>query len=344
MKNTAKNIRSVVCALIAAVLVLTLTTVALADYPKAESYVADSASVLSENTVRSLRKSNENLKKDYGAVVAVCTVTSTGDETTKDYAHAIFSEWKMSEGILLLIVSDTQDYYIVPSTGLDEIISNDQLLTVRNDYLEPDFATGNIDRAVQKSTTKLTSLIERGFQSKAQNDKNSESDSEGGTTAGDVIVTILKVILYVVLIAIGIFAVLFVVALFNDDVALLLNKYVFNRKKNQRSGIPAEYYDERLYGRGQPERARREAPARESAMRERPRDAYPAEYRERPRQNPSPRPRQNPQNRMYDEYRNQRQNHADVFYNSDGTVRRPRASSDDDATQMFNIPSQGRRR
>lgn len=348
MKNTAKNIRSVVCALIAAVLVLTLTTVALADYPKAESYVADSASVLSENTVRSLRKSNENLKKDYGAVVAVCTVTSTGDETTKDYAHAIFSEWKMGEGILILIVTDAQDYYIVPSTGLDEIITEDQRILVRDDYLEPDFATGNIDRAVQKSTTKLTSLIERGFQSKAQNDKNSESDSEGGTTAGDVIVTILKVILYVVLIAIGIFAVLFVVALFNDDVALLLNKYVFNRKKNQRSGIPAEYYDERLYGErsnARPvERARREGPARERPMRERPRDAYPAEYRERPRQNPSPRPRQNPQNRMYDEYRNQRQNHADVFYNSDGTVRRPRASSDDDATQMFNIPSQGRRR
>lgn len=336
MKNTGKTIRSAICTLAAAVLVLTLAITVFADYPKAENYVADSASVLSENTVRSLQKSNETMKKDYGVVVAVCTVESTGEETTKDYAHAIFSEWKMSDGVLILIVTDAQDYYLVPSAGLEDIISNEQLLLVRNDYLEPDFATGNIDRGVQKSTTKLISLIERGLQSKAQSDKEASDSSEDGTTAGSVIVTILKVILYVVLIGVGIFAILFVVALFNDDVALLMNKYVFNRKK-QRTNVPPEYYDERLYG----ERARRQEPKRQ--MRERPRDAYLAEYRNPQRRPQSSRPRPNPQNRMYDEYRNQRQNHADVFYNSDGTVRRQSAPADD-ATQMFNIPSQGRRR
>ena len=345
MKNTARRIKNVLCALVAAVLVLTMATAALADYPKAENYVADSANVLSENTVRSLRKSNENLKKDYGVIVAVCTVASTGEESTKDFARAVFSEWKMGEGVLILIVSDTQDYYFVQSKGIQDIITNDQLHLVRNDYLEPDFATGNIDRGVQKSATKLTSIIERGLQKKAQED-TANSGGEEGTTAGRVIVTILKVLLWIVLIGVGLFALLFVTALFNDDVAAIMNKYVFNRKKKQRYNLPAEYYDERLYGRNSPERARRPAPERipERVPERRPREAYPAEHRDRPRQAPAQRPRQNPQNRMYEEYRNQRQNHADVFYNSDGTVRRPRNGADADATQMFNIPTQDRRR
>jgi len=356
MKNTL-NIKRILSVIMTFVLLLSLAVSVFADYPKAENYVADSASVLSENTVRSLRKINENMKKDYGVVVAVCTVKSTGDATTKEYARSVFSEWKMGDGVLLLIVSDSQDYYFVQSTGLQEIITNEQLQLVRNDYLEPDFATGNIDRGVQKSATKLSSLIERGIEKKTADEaKNPDGDGEG-TVAGTIIVTILKVILWIVIIGFVLFAALFVLGIFYDPVADFTGKYIFgplfNRKKKQRYPIPGDYYDERLYGRNSPERPRRPAPERipERLPERRPREARPAEYRERPRQNPAPRPRQNPQNRMYDEYNNQRQNHADVFYNSDGTVRRSRNAENrpprqaaNDATQMFNIPTQNRRR
>ena len=176
------NIKRIFCTLIVAVLVLSLALPIFASYPKHESYIADSASVLAENTVRALRKSNETLKNDYGVVVAVCTVKTTENTPIAEYARAVFTEWKMGEGVLLLIVSEDQDYYIVQSTGLRDIITNDQLRLVRNDYLEPDFATGNIDRGVQKSATKLTSIIERGLQKKAQEDKENSKDEEGTAT------------------------------------------------------------------------------------------------------------------------------------------------------------------
>ncbi len=343
-----KNIKRLLCTVIVAVLMFSLSIPALADYPKAESYIADSASVLAENTVRALRKSNETMKNDYGVVVAVCTVKTTDGTPIADYARAVFTEWKMGEGVLLLIVSEDQDYYIVQSTGLRDIITNEQLRLVRNDYLEPDFATGNIDRGVQKSATKLTSIIERALQKKAQEEKEQNKDGEG-TTAGKIIVTILIVFLCVSLGGIALFAILFVVALFNDPVADFMSKYIFNRKKKQRYQLPVDYYDERLYGQRQPERSRRPDPARQPQRRAPQR--YPEEYRERPRQNPAPAARQNPQNRMRDEYNNQRQNHADVYYNADGTVRRaPGAQNPQrqrpayDETRTFSIPEQNRRR
>ena len=343
----SNKIKTVLCAVITAVLVFSLAIPALADYPKAENYVADDAGVLAENTVRALKKSNETMKNDYGVVVAVCTVKSTGDTPIGEYARAVFTEWKMGEGVLLLIVSEDQDYYIVQSTGLRDIITNEQLILVRNDYLEPDFATGNIDRGVQKSATKLTSIIERGLQKKAQDDAENPDANAEGTALGDIIVIALEVFLYISLGIVAIGALLFVLGIFFDPVADFTSRYIFgplfNRKKKQRY-VPEDYYDERLYGKRPVERARQ--PQRRAPER------YPAEYRERPRQAPAPRPRQNPQNRMRDEYSNQRQNRADVYYNADGTVRRannnpanrPSRQTADDATRTFTIPEQYRRR
>ncbi len=347
MNNRTVKIR--ISALIFALLFAVLTLAVAADYPKPENYVADSASVLAESTVRSIRKSNETLLKDYGAVVAICTVKNTGDTPIAEYARAIFAEWKMTDGVLLLISVEANDYYFIQSAGLEGIITNEQLQIVRNDYLEPDFGTGNIERGVNKTATKLTTLIQSGIQKRAEEEKNAAAENDGGTAAGRVIVTILKVILWVVLIAVALFAVLFVTALFNDDVAELMRKYIFAREKKNTYRVPDTHYDERLYGGREPERVRRERPAELRAPRQtssRPRDQYPAERRERPRQNYV----DTSTRRMYDEYSNQRQNHADVFYNSDGTVRRPRGNApqsggyENDATRTFSVQNPGNRR
>ncbi len=339
-RNTKIRISALICALLIAVLSITVA----ADYPKAESYVADSAGVLAESTVRAIRKSNDTLLTDYGAAVAVCTVKNTGDTPISEYARALFVEWKLTNGVLLLISVEANDYYFVQSTGLEGIITNEQLQIVRNDYLEPDFDAGNIERGVNKAATKLTTLIQSGLQKKAGEEKTNADENEGGTTAGRVIVTILKVILWVVLIAVALFVILFVAALFNDDIAELLRKYIFARGKKKDYRVPAAQYDERLYGRGESDRIRRERPAEQRAPR--PRDQYPAEHRERPRQNTA----STGARRVYDEYSNQRQNRADVYYNADGTVRRPRSNApqtggyEDGETQMFSIQNRDRRR
>ena len=343
-KNIVFSVR-IIAFVIAALL---LSVGVFANYPKADNYVADEAGVLAESTVRSIAKSNETMKKDYGAVVAVCTVKTTGDTPISEYARGVFTSWKIGGGVLILIAADDMDYYIVQSVALEDIITNEQLQLVRNDYLEPDFAQGNIDRAVTKSVTKLTSIIQREIAKKAEEAKeNSENEEENSTSHA--IVTFFKVILYGALAIVVIFVALFIASIWSDTAMVILQNTVFKKKK-PRYQIPDNYYDERLYGvkttdrpRRRPDDARdyrRDDVRRDNVRRDDVRRPRPQEVMDRER------------NRMRDEYVNQRQNRADVYYNADGTVRRARGAENrtneprrvsDDATQMFSVPKNNRR-
>ena len=232
---------------------LVMTVVPAAAYPAHDGYVSDGAAVLSESTVRQIKKYNEQLKDKNGTVIGVCTVVSTGDEKIDDYAAGVFTEWKITDGVLILIVTGAQNYYVVQSSGISSQITDEDLTRLRDEYIEPDFASGNYDAAVSKATTRLSAVLEKNVTAK------SGSASEG-SGFWKFIATLFKIILILVLIAAGIFVILFVIALFNDNVAALLRKYVFSKftkKKTtpaQQRGYGYDYgydseYDERLYGR-----------------------------------------------------------------------------------------------
>jgi hypothetical protein len=122
-----------------------------------------------------------------------------------------------------------------------------------------------------------------------------------------VLVTILKVILYIALFALAAFIILFVVAMFNDDAAAILQKYVFRRGKA--NPAPA-YYDERLYGNG-----------RSSAQRQGQRPVQNGQrqgYQGNSQQRQGQRPNQNQGSQQV------RRPNPNQVYNADGTPRRPR--------------------
>lgn len=279
--------------IVAVITVCVLALPTFAAYPKADGYVADEAGVLAQSTIRQINKTNETLKKDAGLTIAVCAVKTTGDVSIADYARGLYTEWKLGEGVLILVAAEDENYYIVQSTGIENQLTNADIEAIRDGYLEDDFAAGNIDSGVLKAFSKLTSELEDGIEAPVADDtptddtnENDNKEENEGTTAGKVIVTILKAILYIVLFALAAFVILFVVAMFNDDAAALLQRYVFRRGKYN----PAQqtYYDERLYGNGN----------------------------RRPQQQ---RPQQRPQNP------GQRRN-PNQMYNADGTPRKPQNS------------------
>ena len=59
-------------------------TVSVFAYPAPTDLVYDGAGVLSESTIRLVKKTNEDLKN--GTCVAVCTVNTTGEESIDKYA------------------------------------------------------------------------------------------------------------------------------------------------------------------------------------------------------------------------------------------------------------------
>lgn len=251
MKHTAfyRHLHLAVTVFLLGCLLLTAALPAFAAYPKEDHNIADEAKVLSESTIRTIKTTNASLEEDLGVSIAVCTVKTVGNTEIREYAAGLFRDWKLGEGVLLLIAAEDQNYYFIQSTGVEKIITNDVLAEVRNEYLEKDFASGNIDRGVLKTVSRLSSLLVSGFAdlaSAAEEDESADADSEKGTTIGSVIIGLFKFVLFVVLFAIAAFVLLFIAALFNDDCAAILQKYVFQRGKN--TSIQQNYYDERLYG------------------------------------------------------------------------------------------------
>ncbi|MBQ9717756.1 MAG: TPM domain-containing protein [Clostridia bacterium] len=251
-------------AVILVVLTLIPQTVFAASFPKHENYVADEADILSEETISLIKDTNKTLSGDVQLTIAVCTVASTGDEDIAAYARDLFTEWKLGEGILLLIAKDDNNYFFVPSTGVEDILTNEEIAAIRDKYFEADFSNGIYERAVQKAVMRLKTTLVAGVEARAaaeaaasaEADEATDTDTEEkGTPAGNAIVGFFKFLLWVVIIAAVLFVGVFVWAMFNEDVAALLQKYIFRRKNSGRSNVPQHTYDDRLYGsRNMPQR------------------------------------------------------------------------------------------
>lgn len=324
--------------------------IAAASYPKPKDKVADEAGVLSEATIRTIKSTNDDLIKDFGVAVAVCTVKTTGETALDVYAQKLFREWKLGEGVLLIIAVDDDDYYLIQSTGVEKIITNDELSKVRDKYLEEDFAAGNIDRGVFKTVSRLSSLLTSGLKDAADtsaNEENSEENSEGkGTTVGSVIVGFFKVILWIVLILVFLFVALFVGALFNDDCAEIFSfiwqTFILRNSSKKPYSMPNELYDERLYGNRRNNGQHGQRRPNSNGNRRPPQN-------NQQRQSNYPRlqsgnsnhggqnsnyPRNNSQRNM------QSQNRRDQYYNADGTPRRQRPNPNAQNGGQYNSGTQ----
>ena len=321
------RIRHPLRVLLAALLVLALLLPAAADvqYPqKNADYITDDAAVLSESTVKQLLETNATLKKETHALIGVCTVKTTNGIDIAKYARSVFTEWGFPAGILIVAAADDNNFYFLQSLNVSETITNEDLEHIRDTYLEDDFRAGEVDRAIRKAVSQLSILMLSRMKITEEEGAETTADmAKTGTSAGSVIVKVLKTILILVLVAVGLFLVLFVIAMFNDDVAAFMQKYIF--RSGRRNPVGEPYYDERLYG-------NRQSSYSASGNRQYPNNGQRQYPNNGQRQYPNNGQRQYPNNgqRPYPNYQNGAQqnrqrpvnpNQAPVYYNADGTVR-----------------------
>lgn len=257
MKTYKKNFIAVFTVILVMILLLPSAVFAV-EFPKHQNYIADEAGILTEDVISELRDINKNLLGDYKLTIAVCTVNSIGDSDIAEYARQLYSNWKLGEGVLVLIAKEDNNYYFVPSTDMEEILTNEVLASIRDSHFEEDFANHTYERGVKKIAIKLKNTIVAGMQERAAqaeaeaNQKAEESAGqnaeEKGTTVGSVIVGFFKVILWLVILAVILFVAVFVWAMFNEDVAAILQKLFFRRNAANRLKNQQNYYDDRLYG------------------------------------------------------------------------------------------------
>jgi len=235
-------------------LILTLAIPAFAAYPSHKDFISDPDSVLSDTTTAAILSANDALYQSREVKIAVCLTDSTGSESITDFSRNLFSEWEMCDGVLLVLDTTAQTYFAVQSVDIDDIVTNAVLSDILAGNMEEEFAAGNTDRAVMKTVTALSQFMSTNLPAPegAENtetpvpetDENGEPVEEKEPSG---FVKFMKVILWLIIIAVVLAAGIFVLALFNDDVADLLRTYVFRRGTAQPVSH-ADYYDDRLYG------------------------------------------------------------------------------------------------
>ena len=314
MVHSTEKRRSGVFCLLALLLTILLVFPVLAAYPQPVDYISDESGVLSTTTKDALTEANKTLYATRGARIGVCVVDSTGDEDIASYARNLFTDWNMSDGVLLVIDRGNKNYFGVQSVDIDDIVTTEVLKDIFSNYLEEDFDAGNTDRGVMKTILKLDEFMTAnlpatgttvGSETEGGTDTAIETDKNGnpvGQTSGFVrgIGIFFKVILWIILIAAVAVGGLFVAALFNDTAMQIFRTYILRKHDAPRYAV-GNNYDERLYG---------PRPGQQGRGQNRPAQRRPQQYDEygyddgygdgydeydRPRRNPNG----NPGNRQY---------------------------------------------
>ncbi len=242
----------VVSLILLAVFCAALAVPATAAYPRAVDLVADDAEALTAETISGIRKINKTLAADVDCQIAVCVVGTTGAVEIGEYARGVFVNWKLGEGILLLIAVDDKSYYMLPSTGVENVLTNEVLSTIRDETLETEFSLGNTDGAVAACVNRLAATLTAGMPAVTVNEPEpTTAEEEDSSPVWSFIKGLFKVILWAVIIAVLIFVILFVIALFNDNVAEFLRRNVFSKLNGRNKRKPTYDYDERLYGKAE---------------------------------------------------------------------------------------------
>ena len=151
------NYRKLLCACLAALMLLAcgLTALAKVPSPSKEFYYYDEAGVLSEATKGEIFYSNQLLDKACGAQIVVAAVRTTGSEAISEYTNELFNSWgigdaKSMNGMLLVLAIDDDDYYAVCGYNLQPKFTSSTLKDYYDRYLEDDFAAGRYDAGVKK--------------------------------------------------------------------------------------------------------------------------------------------------------------------------------------------------
>ena len=126
---------------------------AMAENPEMER-VVDQAKVLSADTVAALTAEIRDIGEKYQFDVVILNIDGIGNYTTYDFAadyydYGGYGYGEGHDGIMLLIVPSTRDYYIM-NTGSAEKIFSDSELTKIEDKIKPILKKNDYDAAEKK--------------------------------------------------------------------------------------------------------------------------------------------------------------------------------------------------
>ncbi len=127
----------------------------------------DRAGVLTSATIERIEREGAVLRDLTGVEPLVVTVDFLGGKAIADYARDVFDARQPgaehNNGLLLLLCTGEEDYYLLTGKGLEGALPSDMLLSILDQCMEADFEAGDYDAAVAKTFDRLRAQIEQGY-------------------------------------------------------------------------------------------------------------------------------------------------------------------------------------
>ena len=143
-------------------------------------YVEDGADVLSKDTIRDVYQWNKKLSAEDAAALVVVTTDDLDGASIVDEASQWYEDKELNDrSFLLLLSTGDEDYYTAYCDDLVEYLgygSNDYdyIQYLIGNYLEPDFADGKYDEAVQKFGKQISQSMDVALDPVVENDVMAE--------------------------------------------------------------------------------------------------------------------------------------------------------------------------
>jgi len=186
-----------------ALLVLICTALALSlpvlAYPSHTDYIADSATIIDENTENSIKSLSKELLEEKNVRIALCTVLNTEGKSLAEYASAVYKEWNVGHGVLILIVTEADSFFAVQSNSVSDVLTSGKLSDIINTTMEPRFAEKDYSGAAMAAANALSQFLK-------ENLPDGIGEKKGGMPAW--LSVILKIILVLAILVIGGYALL----------------------------------------------------------------------------------------------------------------------------------------
>ena len=174
-------------------------------------YVADPASLVSNEAKATANSTLWNLRRKTGAEVVLVVVPNTGNYSREEFATKIFENWKVGKsdkdnGVVILIVPDQREAWIATGYGVEGIIPDISASKIIQRSVAPYMKNGDIDSAVKAVTNDVANILsnpEAAEELKSNRRDVWEEMPQSDITTEDVIAFVLSIVLICFLISMG---------------------------------------------------------------------------------------------------------------------------------------------
>ena len=164
MKNPVKRRIAALGAVLAAMVFAAALPALAAPAVDHDRSVIDNANVLTDDTETYITNISAALSKACGAQIGVYTVANTGNTTTENYCYELAQTWQIGDkdkdnGVVLLMVTDGDDYWITQGAGLETQLKTSTLSGILSDKMEPNWVAGKYDDGARETVEAVAERI-----------------------------------------------------------------------------------------------------------------------------------------------------------------------------------------